>query len=204
MKTWKSKILLSFSALILILPFNSCEILQQAQQMGNLVKCDFRLQSVNQLTLAGINVQNIHKFSDLSLLDAGKLSTAIARGSYPLDFTLNLEAKNPNPSPAGLTKLDWILYIDDVEMTKGIVDQQVSIPANNGISVIPMKMHVDLKQALSGKSADAILNFGLNLAGAGNKPTRFTMKLQPTISISSFPITYPGYISVNTEFSGLK
>ena len=198
------KVLVIFVAASLMLSFNSCQLLQQAQKMGNLSKCDFRLQSVNQLSLAGINVQAIHKLSDLSFMDAGKLTAAVATGNLPLDFMLNVEAKNPNPSPAGLTKMDWILLIDDIEMTRGTVNQQITIPANNGTSVIPMKMHIDLKQALSGKSADAILNFGMNLSGAGNKPTRFTMKLQPTINISSFPITYPGFITVGCEFSGLK
>jgi len=198
------RILLMAVAITFLFPINSCDILQQAQQMGALAKCDFRLQSVNQLSLAGINVQNIHKLSDLTYLDAAKLTAAVASGNFPLDFTLNVEAKNPNSSAAGLTKIDWILLIDNIEMTRGAVNQQVSIPANNGIAVIPMKMHVDLKQALSGKSADAILNFGLNLAGAGNKPTRFTMKLQPTINVASFPITYPGYITIGTEFSGIK
>jgi hypothetical protein len=204
MTTLTKRILLMALAVSTILSFNSCDILQQAQQMATLSKCDFRLQSVNQLSLSGVNVQSIHKLSDLTYLDAAKLTTAVATGNFPLDFTLNVEAKNPNPSAAGLTKMDWILLIDNIEMTRGNVNQQVSIPANNGIAVIPMKMHVDLKQALSGKSADAILNFGLNLAGAGNKPTRFTMKLQPTINVASMPITYPGYITVNTEFSGLK
>ncbi len=194
--------ILSFAGLLLFV--SSCDLLQQAQQMGNLTKCDFRLQSVNQLTLAGINVQNVHKLSDLTYMDGIKLTSAVASGQFPLNFTLNVEAKNPNANTAGLTKMDWILLIDNIEMTRGIVDQQVSIPGNNGIAVIPMMMHVDLKQALSGKSADAIINFGLNLAGAGNKPTRIALKLQPTINVASFPITYPGYITVGAEFSGIK
>lgn len=196
------KFLQTLSFLAILLSLSSCDVLQQASQMANLSKCEFRLQSVNQLTLAGINVQNIHKVSELSLLDAGKLTTAVASGNFPLDFTLNVEAKNPNTAAAGITKMDWILYIDGIEMTKGIINQQVTIPANNGIAVIPVKMSIDLKQALSGKSLDAILNFGLNLAGTGNKPTRFTMKLQPTINVASFPITYPGYITIGTEFTG--
>jgi hypothetical protein len=204
MRSNMKKIMMILLAASLALPFTSCEILQQAQQMGTLAKCDFRLQSVNQLSLAGINVQRIHKFADLTLLDAGKLTAAVAKGSFPLDFTLNVEAKNPNSTVAGLTKMDWILLIDNIEMTRGVVNQQVTVPANNGSTVIPMNMHVDLKQALSGKGADAILNFGLNLAGAGNKPTRFTMRLQPTINVASFPISYPGYITIGTEFSGLK
>ncbi|MBK7027856.1 MAG: hypothetical protein IPH45_00970 [Bacteroidales bacterium] len=202
MKTYKYKITGFLIILLSALMMNSCDVLQQASQMANLSKCEFKLQSVNQLTLAGINVQSIHKYSDLTLKDAAKLTAAVASGQFPLDFTLNIEAKNPNTAAAGITKLDWILFIDGIEMTKGVVNQQVTIPANNGIAVIPMKMSVDLKQALSGKSLDAIVNFGLNLAGTGNKPTRFTMKLQPTINVSGFPITYPGYITFGTEFSG--
>ncbi len=188
--------------LVFFQPFYSCDVLQEVQKVATLSKCDFRLQSVDQLKLAGINVQNVNKLSDLSLIDAGKLTAALASGSLPLSFTLNVEAKNPNAAQAGLTKLDWILYIDNIEMTRGIVEKSFTIPGNNGIAVIPVTMSVDLKQVLSGKSADAILNFGLNLAGAGSKPTRFTMKLQPTINVASYPLTYLGYITIGTEYSG--
>ncbi len=180
--------------------FTSCDVLQQVSQVSNLTKCDFRLESVQHLNLAGINVQNVKKVSDLTMLDAAKLANAVASQQFPLDFTLNIEARNPNSSAAGMTRIDWILLIDDVEMTHGILDKQVNIPANNGSAIIPMQMHVDLKQALSGKSADAIINFGMNLAGAGNKPTRFTLQMKPTISVNGFPITYPGYLNVKTEF----
>lgn len=193
------KLLLFFLSTIFVL--SSCDVLQQASQISNLSKCEFRLESVQQLNLAGINVQNIKNISDLNMMDAGRLAMAVSTQQLPLDFTLNIEAKNPNTASAGMTKIDWILLIDDIEMTQGILDKQVSIPANNGTTIIPMQMHIDLKKALSGKSADAVINFGLNLAGAGNKPTRFTLRMKPTITVSGFPITYPGYLSIKTEYS---
>jgi hypothetical protein len=192
---------LVFATFGLIILMTSCDVLNQVNQMSNLAKCEFRLQSVQQLNLAGINVQNVKKLSDLSYMDAAKLAAAVSTQQFPLDFTLNIEAKNPNATAAGMTKIDWILLIDDIEMTQGILDKQVTIPANNGSAIIPMQIHVDLKKALSGKSADAIINFGMNLAGAGNQPTRFTLKMKPTITVNGFPITYPGYLSVKTEFS---
>jgi len=196
---YSTKKLLVVPVLILIF-FSSCGVLQQVNQVSTLAKCDFKLESVQNLTLAGINVQNISSLSDLKMLDATRLAAAVANQQFPLDFTLNIEAKNPNASAAGMTKIDWILLIDDIEMTQGILDRQVTIPANNGVAMIPVQMHVDLKKALSGKSTDAIINFGLNLAGNGNKPTRFTLKMKPTITVNGFPITYPGYLSVNTEY----
>ena len=118
-------------------------------------------------------------------------------------YKRQIEARNPNTADAGLTKIDWILLIDDIEMTRGILDQPVTIPANNGTALIPLQINVDLQKALSGKSADAIINFGMNLAGAGEKPTRFTLKMKPSISVNGFPVSYPGYLDIKTEYSGL-
>jgi len=168
--------------------------------MATFTRCEFRLSSVSQLRLAGVQVQNVTSLSDLSLQDAAKLTAAFASGKLPLEFTLNVEARNPNAATAGMNRMDWILLIDGIEMSRGVLDQQVTIPANNGIASIPMKLNIDLMQVLSGKGREAILNFGLNLAGVGNKPSRFTMQLKPTIQVATIPLTYPGYISVGTEF----
>jgi len=195
-----SKPLLIFSFCILTV-FTSCDVANQVSQAKNLAKCDFRLESIQNLNLAGINVQNVNSLSDFTMFDAAKLATAFSSPQVPLDFTLNIEAKNPNTSPAGMTRIDWILLIDDIEMTRGILDKPITIPANNGSAMIPMMINVDLKKALAGKGADAIINFGLNLAGSGNKPTRFTLQMKPTISVAGIPISYPGYINVKTDYS---
>lgn len=197
MRTTKILLLASISFLI---TFSSCDVMQQVSQMSNLTKCDFRIESVQQLKLAGINVQNVKTVSDLNMFDAAKVASALSSQNFPLDFMLNIEAKNPNTIAAGMTKIDWILLIDDIEMTQGILDQQITIPANNGTAIIPMQMHVDLQEALKGKSADAVINFGMNLAGSGNKPTRFTLKMKPTITVGGIPIAYPGYLNIKTEF----
>lgn len=197
MSTYKILFLASISFLIF---FTSCDVMQQVSQINNLTKCEFRLESVQHLNLAGINVQNVKSISDLNMFDAAKIASAVGSQQFPLDFTLNIEAKNPNTKAAGMTRIDWILLIDNIEMTRGIQDQQITIPADNGIATIPMQMHVDLQKALTGKSADAVINFAMNLAGTGNKPTRFTLQMKPTITVGGFPITYPGYLNVKTDF----
>jgi len=62
---------------------------------------------------------------------------------------------------------------------------------------------VDLKQALQGKSAEAMLNFAMNLSGNGDKPTRIKVKIKPSILVNGQPLSYPGYVTVKTEFSGV-
>lgn len=168
--------------------------------MAALAKCEFRIESVTNLNMAGISVQDIKSLSDLTIMDGQHLLRSVTGTTFPLNFILNIEAKNPNSSTAGMNKMEWILFVDDIQMTTGSVDQVVTIPANNGRAVIPVKINLDLKLILKGKSVDAIINFGLNLSGAGNKPTRFKIKLKPTIMIGGKPVVYPGYITVKTEF----
>ena len=196
----KKQILVSLIAISLI--FSGCEILDQVAQTASLARCEFRLKTVDQLRLAGVNIQQVNQLSDLSLMDAARITTALATGgSLPLTFTLNLEAKNPNTALAGLNRLDWTLLIDDIEMVSGVNEDRLEISPNGGTSVLPLSIAVNLKEALKGKSGDAIANFGLNLAGAGNRPTRITLRAKPTIVVRGQSIAYPGFITINNEFT---
>ncbi|MFH1120142.1 MAG: LEA type 2 family protein [Bacteroidota bacterium] len=197
------KMIRGFIAISLTLALVSgCEILDQARQVAMLSKCEFKLKTVDQLRLAGVNIQQVNKLTDLNLTDAAKITAAaVSGGSLPLNFTLNVEARNPNASSAGLTKLDWILFIDDIRMISGVNEQRVQIPGNGGTGIIPLTIGIDLKQALKGKSGDAIANFGLNLAGAGNKPTRITLKARPSIMVGTQSIAYPDYLTIQNEFT---
>ena len=196
----KKTFLFAFFIVNLLL-LGGCEILEQAGQVANLVRCEFRLKSVDQLRLAGVNIQQVNSLSDLTFMDAARITAAATGGNLPLNFTLNVETKNPNSTTAGLNRLDWILFIDNIEMVSGTNEQNIQIPANGGTSIIPLTIGINLKEALKGKSGDAIANFGLNLAGAGNKPTRITLKAKPSIMVNGRSIAYPGYLTVENEFT---
>jgi len=148
---------------------------------------------------AGVNIQDKHSLSDLNIMEMTKIASVIGGGTLPLTFDLNVQVKNPNPGLAAMNKLDWILIIDDIEMTRGILNQRVEIPAN-AITSVPVAMSLDLMKSLNGKSGDALINFALNLSGTGSRPTRIKLKAKPTILIGSTPIEYPGYITIRQEF----
>jgi hypothetical protein len=185
--------------LLLVLVFSSCSVLQQTSEMKTFAKCEFRIESARNMKLAGVNVQDKTAKSQISLTDLAKIGGAIAGGTLPLTFDLNIQVKNPNPKTAAMNKLDWILIIDDIEMTRGILNQRVEIQANM-VSEFPVAMSLDLMKSLSGKSGDALINFALNLAGTGSRPTRIKLKAKPTIMVGTTPIEYPGYITVKQEF----
>ena len=185
--------------LFLGIPFSGCDVARQAQQVSNLTNCDFRIQSVDNINLAGVELQNIRSVNDLGMMDVAKILAGFTSPTFPLSLQLRLEGRNPNAKEAGLNRLDWILFVDDIQMTSGILDTPFSIPAM-GSATIPVEVGLDLKQVLSGKSANAMLNFCMNLAGFGNTPTRFKIKLKPTVIIAGSALTYPGYITVKTEY----
>lgn len=173
----------------------------ELQQLSSLAKCDFKLKSVENIQLAGVNVQQIQNISQVKAMDLVSLTAAFMTKNLPLSFNLNVDSRNPNPTKAAMTALDWILEIDDIQMTRGILNNRIEIAPNGGVTTIPMNMNFDLFKVLSGKTKDAMINFALNLTGAGNNtPSRITLKAKPTIMLGNIPIQYPGYISVKNTF----
>lgn len=176
----------------------SCSFLKEVTALG---KCEFRLGTLEQPEIAGIPVNDIGDFADLGLRDAGRIGASLLQGTLPLSFTLNVEARNPNPATAALNRLEYIAFIDDVEIARGALDQRVEIPPNGGDAVIPLRLATDLVEILQKESRNALFNFGLNLADASNKPTRVTLKVKPTILVGMIELQYPGYFNVRHEFS---
>ncbi len=151
------------------------------------------------MTLAGVNVQNVQSFSDLDFAETTQITTSLMSGKLPLTFTLNIEIQNPNQEEALMNELEWILFIDDAEITNGTIDKKIEI-SPGGINVLPVGLNLDLLELLSGESSQSMMNFGLNLSGNGGTPSRMKLKIKPSIYISGKRISYPGYISIEDEF----
>lgn len=189
------------ACILIIGTFTSCDVLEQFVKMSNLAKCEFRLYSIKNLTLAGINVQNIKSMSNLGVMDAAKLSTAYLNKSLPLTFTLNVQAKNPNSAPAGMNRFEWILAIDNQDLLNGAVAQNVNIGANGGVATIPLSISLDLVKLYKNQSLENLAKLVFNLSGQNDTPNRITMKIKPTIYVNNVAIQYPDYINVSTNFT---
>ena len=187
-----------FTVFILFSLLSSCSFLKDMATLG---KCEFRMTTLQDPELAGVDISRIHNFSDLNFVDIGIISASIMKGEMPLSFTLNVEARNPNPASATLSKLEYIAFIDDVEVASGALNQRIEIPANGGVASIPLRLQTDLIEILKKDSRQALVNFGLNLADAGSRPTRVSIKVKPTILVGSLEINYPGYFTVKYDFS---
>ena len=177
---------------------NSCNFLKEISTLG---KCEFRLATLEDPEIAGVDVSQIRSFTDLSLVDMGIISASFLKGALPLSYTLNVEVRNPNPAMAALNGLEYLAFIDDVEVASGQLDRRIEIPANGGVTTIPLRLSTDLMDIMKKDSRQALVNFGLNLADAGNRPTRVSIKVKPTILVGTIEINYPGYFTVKHDFT---
>jgi len=184
--------------LLLAILANSCNFLKEISTLG---KCEFRVTTLEDPEIAGVDVSHVRSFTDLSFVDMGVISASFLKGDLPLSFTLNVEVRNPNPAMAALNGLEYLAFIDDVEVASGQLDRRIEIPANGGVESIPLRLNTDLIDILKKDSRQALVNFGLNLADAGNRPTRVSIKIKPTILVGAMEINYPGYFTVQHDFT---
>lgn len=191
------KLTLSFLLLLMII---SCDVTRQTKTAINLANCEFRLVSAENINIAGIPVDTYTSVKDLGVADFAMFMGALTQPELPLSLQLNIEVKNPNPAPAGINSIEYIIFIDDIQMIQGSYMKPITVLPSSS-AIINVQLNTDLKQALKGKTMDAILNFGFNLAGVGHVPTRFKIKLKPSILVGSTLLSYPGYITVRTEFN---
>jgi hypothetical protein len=184
--------------LLVSFTFNSCGFLKEMTALG---KCEFRLTTLENPELGGIDVSRVRSYSDFGLAELGILTSSIVRGELPLSFTLNVEIRNPNPAMAALNKLEYHAFIDDMQVASGVLTRRIEIPANGGITNIPLYLETDLIDILAKDSRQAVVNFGLNLADAGKRPTRVSLKVKPTVLVGGLEIIYPGYFKVTYDFT---
>jgi len=182
---------------MLILSLSGCAILSE---LTALTKCEFRFHSAVNPVLSGIDVTTKQSFSDFSLRDGQVLLNNILSRTLPFGITANVEVKNPGLVTAAVNSIDWIAYIDDIQVSNGLISDRIEV-APNGTTIVPVMIQADLFEFLKGDSPRTMLNFALNLLGAGGEPSRITMKIKPYVSIGGRSVSYPGYFEIDHEFS---
>ena len=174
----------------------------------NLQRLQFKLGSVNNFTLAGINIGGARTINDFSLFDAAKLVAAFSSSKFPASFTLNVHAKNPNDGTGGtkntsaiLKSLAWRLFLDDKETISGNISNSIEIPGVGQETTIPIVMSLDLYKFFKDQGYESIVNLALALGGVSGSSARIKLKATPTVDTFLGPITYPGEITiVDKEF----
>lgn len=177
---------------------SGCSVTNELAGAYNMTQCKYSYNSISNLSVSGMNLS-----SGISALNVVKLTSLLTGNatSIPLDFTLNLDVKNPNQSAALLHGLQYVISIDDVQFTTGTVNQSLNI-ASGASKTLPLTIGVDLASLMKNNSKDAVTNIAKNFIGIGNNKSNVTVQLKPTFMVGNMPITSPVYIPVNFSFGG--
>jgi len=188
--------LLIYTSILLLIP--GCSILTE---LTAFTKCEFSFHSAQNPSVCGINVTNRSSFSDFSFLDGQKIAGNLLNGTLPFAITANVEVVNPGATTAAVNSIEWIAFIDDIQVAQGALADRVEVAPGGGKSMIPIRIQTDLFDYLEGDNPRTMINFALNLVDAGNQPTRLSMKIKPSVMIGGQSVYYPGFFTLTQEFS---
>lgn len=174
------------------------------QQIAALRRVDFTIDRVAQARLAGVAIDSVRSYRDLSALDLANIGVALSRGELPFNFNLHLSALNPaeNGVTARLVQLDWTLLLDDRDVLDGATAREYLLEP--GVAAdIPIAISVDLADFFQ-RNAQDMIDLALAVAGAGGgaEPKRIALRATPTIQTALGPIRYPQPITIVSRTVG--
>jgi hypothetical protein len=189
--------------------FQGCATMgEMFRSLTSLKNLQFRLDNISDFSLAGIGIGPKSQLKDFTFTDGIQLMAAFRSERLPARFLLNVEARNPNDGTGGttrtvstLTRFDWRLLIDDQPTISGGIDKALDIPGTGQMTVIPLRLELDLYEFFGSGGLDDLLKLALALGGKNGDISRVTLDAQPSVSTPLGDITYPERITiVSKEF----
>jgi hypothetical protein len=172
------------------------------QQLIALRQVDFSLGGVGNGRLAGVDLSRISSYRNLTAVDLGRITLALAQNNLPLEFQVDVRAENPadNKVTARLIRLAWSLYLNDKETISGTLDTTFSLPPGSPVT-IPMQMRLNLLQFFNGP-AQSLVDLAASIAGLGKDSTKVSLRAVPTVDTPLGPISYPTPITIASRTVG--
>lgn len=178
--------------------------------LSQLSKLQFKLGTIENFRLAGVELSKVSDPKRLSISDGLSLTQAFAKRSLLATFTLNVEARNPNTGQTGtrqsavtLTGFDWRLLIDNVPTINGNIARPVEVPGTQQVSIVPLGVGVDLYEFFGSRGYEGLVNLAMSLGGANGSTATVKLDAQPTVSTPFGPMTYPKRLTIiDKEFRG--
>ena len=157
--------------------------------LANITRLQFKLGSVNNFSLAGVNLSNKRNIGDFSVTDVLRLTEGFANDNLQAGFTLNVLARNPN-TPGGsqnttsaVTRMDWRLLIDQKPTISGVMGSEIIVPGTGQTATIPINMSLNLMEFFNNLGYEGIVKLALALGGVSGSPTRITLKAIPAMKV---------------------
>lgn len=195
--------------LVLFITFTGCPSIKDVvKTITNIKTLQFKLDRVSNFTLNRVNLSQKSSIKDFSIQEGLLLTQAFGSKTFPTTFDLVVLAKNPNTgvkesngTPVTLNRMEWNLYIDNVQTISGVVEDDITVDPSNSTSEIPIKINIDMYKFFQDRGYDNLLNLMLSIGGLNSKPTKLMLDIKPEFKTKFGVLPFSSRIKVvDTEF----
>lgn len=183
-----------FLAVLLLASLSGCA---GVNQLAALHQVEFRFDRIADPRVAGIHLTSIKSPEDVTPLDLGRLTLAIASKDVPIDLTVHVMGTNPatNSVTAKLIGLDWSYLVDGRETVNGHLTEGYEFPPGQPTDV-PLGVTFNLVDFFGSDGKD-LLDVALALAGQRASTHTVTMRLRPILDTPFGRMKYPAPLDLD-------
>lgn len=181
-------------ALLLMATVSSCAINHRAQ-LDALAKCDYSIQSLDDIRLAGRSIESFQSADGVSMSSLPAIALALLQQNLPLEAKVNLNISNPTTTRTAINEFKYIIEIQGKPLFEGEVQENIHLSTNESVTV-PLTFKANIFGVAKENGFDKLL---------GDIFTRksdafLALKIKPSVKIGGKNYYYPGYITVDKDF----
>lgn len=180
--------------LLTVLLLSSCAINQKAQ-VEALSKFNYSVESVDQMRLAGRDINSYQTGGGVSLASLPGIAMALLRQDLPLEARVNLKISNPTTTVTKINEFKYIIEMGGKPLFEGSVNENINL-SNGQSMVVPLSFSANIFGVAKEQGFDKVLNDIFTRKSNGF----FALKIKPSIKIGNTNVFYPGYITVDKDF----
>lgn len=166
------------------------------QQIDALAKCDYTVESLQDIRLAGRDMDNYTGADGVNLSSLPGIAMAMLRKDLPLEARINMKVANPTTTPTKINSFKYLIEIQGKPLFEGTVDENLHLGTGES-TVVPLTFKANIFGTAQENGLDNLLNELFTRKGEGF----LVLKIKPSIKIGNSNIYYPGYITVDRNLA---
>jgi len=186
--------------LTITLLMSGCSINKLIRDIPNL---KYNLKSVNGFQVSGITISDKQKLEDFSVMEALRITTAMANKELPISFIVNVEVSNPSSTKEKqadneiyIKAFPWKLLLNKKETISGRINDPIIIPSRGNTKNIGLEISFNLMQYFENNSIDELADLVFGIGGKNGSTKKLEVITKPTFSTSFGDFVWPDEITI--------
>lgn len=169
--------------------------LNQRAQIDALSKFNYNVESVQNMRVAGRDINSYQLDGDNALSSLPGLAIALLTKNLPLSATVNLKIANPTSTLTKINEFKYIIELSGKPLFEGSVNENINLAQGQSM-VVPLTFSANLFGVAKERGIEIVLSDIFTR----QSNAFLALKIKPSVKIGGKNIFYPGYITVDKDF----